>query len=639
MKHLILGTAGHVDHGKTALVKALTGIDCDTHKEEKRRGITINLGFAHLKLPDNTIIGIVDVPGHRDFVHTMVSGAAGIDIALLVVAADGGIMPQTREHVRIMHLLGIKTGIIALTRVDLADPGMISLAFEELTSFVRGSFLEGCPVVKVSAVTGEGIDTLKKTIADAVSKTIAKKRDEGFRMYIDRIFSIAGFGTVVTGSVQSGVLKTGAKAYLIPTERELRVRRLERYGQEVEEVFAGDRASLNLVGLSREEFVRGMMVADRQLRTTTLVDARLELFEESRRLSLWSQELFLMGTYEAQARVHLIDRDFLAPGGFAVAQIHLPQPCIAKFGDRFVLRGSSGDMTLGGGEVIDFSPLRHRRRPKKLLARLGRLAKGSRVDFMAEEVRKENGPLTLNRLAENLNITPAEAAAAIGEMPDDIRALETDEHVRYFISVNAYETLKARCLSAIEAHHRENQLLEDGKTVEDLYGIVGLRPGHEDVGLLRFALNELRRQGALKAVNHTWAIATHAVNLSSAFSRHVNFVENYVRASDMHALALTEIEPYALKAGIDKGSLKQILRYLADNGRVYAVEGVFIHADVISKCRSALVEKLKTTPAGLTVAQFRDLVRGNRKMCVPLLSLFDSEGITERQGDVRVLKK
>ena len=198
MKHIILGTAGHVDHGKTSLVKALTGIDCDTHKEEKRRGITINLGFTHFTLPDGNVIGIVDVPGHRDFIHTMVSGASGIDLALLVVAADGGVMPQTREHVRIMQLLGIQSGVIALTRIDLADPEMVSLAVEELGSFTRGTFLEGCPIVKVSAATGEGIDELKKTITEAVSAASDRRLGEGFRMYIDRIFSVAGFGTVVT---------------------------------------------------------------------------------------------------------------------------------------------------------------------------------------------------------------------------------------------------------------------------------------------------------------------------------------------------------------------------------------------------------------------------------------------------------
>ena len=223
MKHLILGTAGHIDHGKTALVRALTGIDCDTHKEEKRRGITINLGFAHLTLPSGDTMGIIDVPGHRDFIHTMVSGANGIDLAMLVVAADSGIMPQTREHVRIMELLGIEKGVIALTRIDLAAPDVVELCASEIDEFVKSTFLEQAPVVRVSAMTGEGLDALRAAIAAAAADTSERPAGEGFRMYIDRIFSIAGFGTVVTGSALGGTLTTGDTAYLLPSVREVRV--------------------------------------------------------------------------------------------------------------------------------------------------------------------------------------------------------------------------------------------------------------------------------------------------------------------------------------------------------------------------------------------------------------------------------
>lgn len=637
MKHLILGTAGHIDHGKTALVKALTGIDCDTHKEEKRRGITINLGFAHLTLPNGDTIGIIDVPGHRDFIHTMVSGANGIDLALLVVAADGGIMPQTREHVRIMELLGIRTGIVALTRIDLTAPEVAELCAAEVADFVKGTFLEKAPVIKVSAKTGEGLDTLRAAIAAAASAAAERPLGEGFRMYIDRIFSVAGFGTVVTGSVLGGALKNGAVAYLLPLGREVRVRRLERYGQEVAEVRAGDRASLNLAGLTRDEFMRGMMVADRPLRTTSMLDVRIALFESSRKLPLWSQGIFLLGTFESQARIHLIDRNFLAPGADGIAQIHLSSPCAPQFGDRFVLRDSSGDTTLGGGEIIDAAPLRHRRRPEALVNRLASLAAGDKAAFVAEEVRKQHGPVAAARLAETLNVTVREIIAALEPLPGDIDSIPINDRQRWYIPHEVYLDIEARCVRAIEIFHRENPLVEEGKTVEDLYGQLGFKNGHDDMPFLRALLETLVKRGILKAVKHTWARADHTVQVSKGFERQAHFVEDFLKNSGMKIPLLSDLEAAAAKAGIDRNSLKQVLRYLANKGSIVGLEGSYLHGDFVTHCRNKLVNKLKTAPEGITVAQFRDLVEGNRKTCVPLLELFDAEGITERRGDVRVI--
>ena len=476
MKHLILGTAGHVDHGKTALVKALTGIDCDTHQEEKRRGITINLGFAHLPLPSGDTVGIIDVPGHRDFIHTMVGGASGIDIALLVVAADSGIMPQTREHLRIMEALGIKAGIIALTRIDLATPEMVECAREELQEFTSGTFLEKSPVVKVSSVTGSGIDKLKEAIAKVAAQVGDRPAREVFRMYIDRIFSVSGFGTVVTGSVLGGTLTAGASAWLMPTGRELRVRRIERYGQEVDKVVAGDRASLNLAGLSREEFERGMLISDRPLRITTLLDAKLRLFEAARPLERWSQALFLQGTYEAQARVHLLDCDHLSPLDEALVQIHLAHPGVAQFNDRFVLRSTSSDATIGGGAVLDATPLHHRRRPGNLVAGLQQLAGGSPAALIAAEVRKYPAGVLEPTLAGQLNLAPAEIRETAGLLPADIRSfpgLKTGTPYHY-IHKDAYDAIVKGLHAILARHHKDHPLSEEGKTAEEFFGMLGL---------------------------------------------------------------------------------------------------------------------------------------------------------------------
>ncbi len=371
IKHLIMGTAGHVDHGKTALIKALTGIDCDTHKEEKERGITINLGFAHLELSRDLSIGIVDVPGHKDFVKTMVAGAYGIDFVLLVIAADSGIMPQTKEHFNIIKMLGINHGIVAINKADLVDEEMLELAKLEIMEFMEGSPLEHAPVVAVSSFTGLGIDILKVEITRIAETIPERSRSSIFRTYIDRIFNVRGIGIVATGSVLEGEISTGSELFLLPGNRgRLRVKGIERHGKAVEKVTAGNRAALNLTGLKYEDFERGMLLSDKNLAETQMVDARIELFEGNYCVGTWSHHIFHTGTFTSKARIHLITKDEITGGEYAVAQIHLEKPAILLSADRFILRNTSGDMTIGGGMILDPQPLHHRRRTEKLKASL-----------------------------------------------------------------------------------------------------------------------------------------------------------------------------------------------------------------------------------------------------------------------------
>ena len=289
MRHLIIGTAGHVDHGKTALIKALTNIDCDTHKEEKERGITINLGFSHLDLPGGDSVGIVDVPGHKDFIRTMVAGAYGIDIAMLVVAADSGIMPQTEEHLRILEMLGVRHGVVVLTKADLVDKETLELAELEITEYLEGTSLENAPVVSVSSVTGEGLNELVQTIEQIIPVVEEKESGNLFRMYIDRIFNVKGMGFVVTGSVLEGSVKTGQDLYLLPGKsKKVKVRNIERHGAAVDAVFHGDRAALNLAGLKFEDYTRGMVLCNKQLDDTRLIDATIKVFDPASALPVWS---------------------------------------------------------------------------------------------------------------------------------------------------------------------------------------------------------------------------------------------------------------------------------------------------------------------------------------------------------------
>lgn len=636
-KHLILGTAGHIDHGKTALIKAMTGIDCDTHAQEKQRGITINLGFAHLNLPSGNAISIIDVPGHKDFIHTMVSGASGIDFVLMVIAADSGIMPQTREHLQIAQMLKITCGVIALTKIDLVEEDIAELAKEEIADFTKGTFLENAAVVPVSSVTGEGIPQLISAIEECTETVTQRPRGEIFRLFIDRIFSKSGFGTIVTGSVVSGTLHTGDHAYLLPSGKKLRVRRLEKHGKEVQSVVAGDRASLNLVGLEREDFKRGMIISDRTLKKTAMIDARLTMFNHAKKATIWSEAIFLLGTYEAQIKIHLIDKNSALGGDTALVQIHLPKPSNISIGDRFIIRSTSSDITLGGGEVIDAAPLHHRRRPEKLITTLGKIAEGKLPELIAVEVRKTKNAIHYHDVAERLNLASSEVMEMIkAGLPDDIM-VNTYNDSAYLITKKEYQHYQETILKNMKAHHKRNPLEEGGRTIKDLIGVLGISSTESGSEFIRILLNKLVDEKKLKQVGNTWASVEHEVVISSNVKEYLDLMDNYLKGFGMKVPLATEIESFARKNELDSKTLNQIMRYLVDKKRIYKIESDYLHSEIVDKTRIKLLKVLSKTPDGLTVAQFRDLVADNRKICLRLFTLYDSEGFTIRRGDVRVI--
>jgi selenocysteine-specific elongation factor len=645
--HFILGTAGHVDHGKTALIRALTGIDCDTHPEEKLRGITINLGFSRLDFPDGISIGIVDVPGHKDFINTMISGACGIDFVMLVIAADSGVMPQTIEHLHIMQMLGIKSGIIALTKTDLADEEMLMIVEEDIRELVQDTFLEGCPIFKVSSITGEGIEELKKFLSHPPIPSLSEVKkipsSDIFRMFIDRIFSVAGFGTVVTGSVLSGKLKADDKVFLLPAEKELRVRRLEKHGKEVIEVTAGNRAAINLLGLKKEEFKRGMVLGSKVISQTSLIDAKVKIIASDRKFSLWSQVIFLSGTFESQARVHLIDAENLKCGETAFAQIHLNQPLIAQIGDKFIIRNSSGDKTIGGGEIIDPYPLHHKRRTEKVITQLKNISEGGLAERIAAEVRKLHSPVTLDCIANNLNISEKEIAGFSSDsLPGDIVHFDSEGSV-YLILSEQLEKLKNRIIKILENYHKRNPLDEEGRTFEELMGIFGVKRNSMAEGMMRCLLNEMVNRKILRKVNATWCLYSHQVSLSEEDKKQIKFVESFHKNCGMNVPLMSELIPASLKKCISENKLNQILLLLTKRERLYNIDGNYVFKDVVDNSRKILLEALinlnseKSINSGITVAQFRDLVKGNRKICLLLLAQFDREGITRREDDFRYL--
>ncbi|MGA1840724.1 MAG: selenocysteine-specific translation elongation factor, partial [bacterium] len=368
MKHIILGTAGHIDHGKTTLIKALTGVDCDRLKEEKARGITIELGFTYLDLSDGIRIGIIDVPGHEKFVHHMVAGVVGMDLVLLVIAADEGIMPQTREHLDICRLLGVKKGLIAITKSDLVEQDWLDLVMEEVEDFFNGTFFSQGPIIPVSSITGKGLDELKEAIINMV-KDLPEHTGEGaFRLPVDRVFTMKGFGTVITGTLLSGEVRTGDTVEVLPQQIKARVRGLQVHNENVEVAMAGQRTAINLQGVEREIIKRGDLLCQPGLMDPEyLLDAKITLLESVPVLKNRTRIRFHTGTTEIFGRVILLDREELEPGQTCLVQFRLEEKIAAMPHDRFVIRRYSPITTLGGGEIIDSHPLKHKRYKEDIL--------------------------------------------------------------------------------------------------------------------------------------------------------------------------------------------------------------------------------------------------------------------------------
>lgn len=638
-KHLIMGTAGHVDHGKTALIKALTGYDCDTHKQEKERGITINLGFSHIDLPNGNSVGIVDVPGHADFIKTMVAGACGIDFVLLVIAADEGIMPQTKEHLEIMKTLGITNGIIVLNKIDLVDEELIELATEEVMDFVKDSFLNDASVMQVSSQTKQGIDELINEISTLIDLIPQRKTEGLFRMYIDRIFTQEGFGTIVNGSIISGTISKNEPVFLLPNEKELRIRRLEHHGKEVSQVSAGDRASFNLVGFKQKEFKHGMVLSNKKIKSTKLIDIKLNIYQNDVTLGLWNQVIFLLGTNRLMVRIHLLDRDHLKSGESCLAQVYLPHPIITQYNDKFIIRNSSGNLTLGGGHVVDPYPLHHRRRREMQVEIVKKIASGELEEMVAAEVRKSALPISQKTIAEYLDVNPDDIIEVIFQkLPGDIIFYQSkDETILLNKKMNtAYQN---KILTGLKDFHIKNPLKNSGRTFKELMGIFGEGQTQETKITLTQILQNLEERSKLRKEGNSWMLASHKVNLSDEINAMIGKAENFIKSKGNNAVDPAELSDLAIDEKITKKQLEQIISYLIDHGNIYFLQQKYLHSTLVEKAKKILFEQLIKITEGIKVSQLRDLLNTNRGTAMILLEFFDSENITLRKGNFRVLTK
>ena len=635
MKHLILGTAGHIDHGKTSLVKALTGIDTDRLKEEKARGITIELGFAHLELPGGIRFGIVDVPGHERFVRAMVAGVGGMDLVMLVIAADEGVMPQTREHLEICQLLGVKKGLVALTKTDMVDGDWLGLVGEEVRDYLAGSFLAEAPIIPVSSRTGAGLVELKQELARLAAEVEEKRHDGPFRLPVDRVFTVTGFGTVVTGTLLSGEINVGDEVELLPAGLSCRVRGIQAHGAKADKGLAGQRLAVNLQGVEHTEVVRGDVVVPKGLyRPTRAVDVRLNYLSSAPRELKHRATLRLhSATYEVPAQVILLDRNTLQPGETAYAQLRLAKPVLLLPGDPFVLRTYSPQATLGGGAVLDPDPPRRRRRSTEALALLEAIEAGSETEKIRLLVAASLlSGLSLEEMVSRTGMSAKRIDAVLAALLSSGEVLQVVREPRMFTGKGAFDTLKAKLMEELQNFLRDNPM-KDGIGKEELKSRIPKRSDPRFFGPL---LAALEKEG--KAVSERDIVKLPGRKGEATAG------QAGVQAKIEAALQRGGMEPPTIKELCDwfKCTEKQALEhlnFLFREGRAAKIKGdVFYAPQPLSEIREKLIGHLKAK-GEITPSEFRELTALSRKFMIPLLEYFDQEKVTIRVGDKRVLRK
>ncbi|HEU4389018.1 MAG TPA: selenocysteine-specific translation elongation factor [Blastocatellia bacterium] len=638
MKHVIIGTAGHIDHGKTALVKALTGTDTDRLKEEKQRGITIDIGFAELTVGD-VRFGFVDVPGHERFVKNMLAGVHGIDCVILVVAADESIMPQTREHFDICRLLNVKSGLVALTKSDIADDDLLELARAEVEEFIRGSFLEGAAIIPVSSRSGSGIDAVKQALVDAAARIEPKVTDAPPRLPMDRAFSVKGFGTVVTGTLIAGELATGDEVEVLPAGHRSRVRNLQVHGMDTDRAFAGQRTAVNLQGLTLEQVQRGSVVTPAgRLQVTMMLDARLILLGSApKAVSNRSRVRVHLGTAEVMARVVVLggqssddtDRRSVEPGTDCLVQLRLEAPVTALPGDRFIIRSYSPQITIGGGIVLDALPVKHRSSERHIAANLVKLesaAPAERASIFIEMagVRGMNAA----ELAARTGATDGQLARIVRELLASGRVLDVGGSPQTLLSRTAYTALAARVVELLRDHH-EREPLSLGVSKEEVRERVfgAIRP--EVFRAVTAALCEERK---LVAERDSLRLASHQPSLSDGESVAKGKLEAAFKAASLQAPTLDDA---ASEAGVPIALARKLLNLLFAEQRVLKIGDMIFHLDSINELKNKIRAR-KAISSRIDVAAFKEITGGlTRKYAIPLLEYLDRERITRRVGNER----
>ena len=633
MKQVILGTAGHIDHGKTSLIRALTGIDTDRLKEEKERGITIELGFAHMDLPCGQTLGIVDVPGHEKFVKNMVAGASGIDLVALIIAADEGVMPQTREHLEICELLKVRHGLVVLTKTDMVDEEWLDMVHEDVAEFLEGTFLEEAPVVEVSSTTGEGIEELTQVLDRFVQEVPERDPGSFFRLPVDRVFVMKGFGTVVTGTTVSGSIRTGDEVTLYPQEIDSRIRGLQVHNVEVEEARAGQRTAINLQGVEKAQLQRGDVIADRSaLRNTYMIDVVVELLAAApRKLKNRAKVRFHTGTTEVIATVVLLDRDELKPGETGFAQIRLDSPIAVLRTDRFVLRSYSPIRAIGGGMVLSALPLKKKRHSKRVLDELAVFHTGDPIEVAEQFVGLgrfqgvEHGvlPFLTNTRETRLKET-------LQQLLSQKRIILYDRERKAYIHRGFYDRARAEILDTLTAYHRDNPL-KAGLSKEELRSRT---EGARNPKLFNHLVGGLVQEGLVAQEKEVLHLTDHKVTLGQDQEKVRGEIEEIYLKGALQPPYFKE-----LKDRFPDSTARDILQVMAKDGVLVKVkEDLYFHRNAVDELRERLVTYLREN-GEITTPLFKEMTGASRKYTIPLIEHFDLTQVTVRVGDSRVLRK
>ena len=629
-KSVIVGTAGHIDHGKTALVKALTGIDADRLQEEKRRGITIDLGFAHLELPgpsgEKLRLGFVDVPGHERFVRNMLAGVGGMDIVLFIVAADEGVMPQTREHFDICRLLGIERGITVVTKSDLVDAGALASLKHDLSRFLKGSFLDPAraPMVAVSAKTAAGLDELRSALAATAAAASTRNPDSFLRLPIDRVFAMKGFGTVITGTLIAGRVRKEDEVEVFPGGKRLRVRGVQVHDRAVDEARAGQRTALNLASVNKDELARGMMLATPgTFRATDRIDVSLTLLSDAKALKDRARVHFHCYTAETIAEVRLHDAKQLAPGASGFAQLRLSQPAQLLPGDRFIIRQFSPVVTVGGGAVLDNAPER-----KSDTDVLRVFASGDRSSTLRARIaRRVDFGIGLQALVAETGMRPAEVVHALDPDVADKSVLRFGDlfmHAPNFFGLGSYT------LETVAAFHRDNPL-SPGISKEQLREQVGLTLPKEIFAAL---LDHLAREKKLQVSGELVALAGRSVTMRDDEAESKSVIEKAFATAGLKVPALKDV---LAGVKVDKVRAQKIVTLLLRDGTLIKLsDDLVFHRDALGGLKRSLAEQ-KSKSDTLDVARFKEMTGISRKYAIPLLEWLDRERVTRRVGDARVI--
>jgi selenocysteine-specific elongation factor len=630
-RHVVVGTAGHIDHGKSTLVLALTGIDPDRLKEEKERGITIDIGFAHLALEPGLTLGIVDVPGHERFVKNMLAGVGGIDLVMLVIAADEGVMPQTKEHLAICQLLRVRSGLVVLSKADLAEPEWLELVQEDVRGAIMRTFLEGRPIVPVSAKTGAGLDTLRRHLAELARAVPPRGTDATVRLPIDRVFTIKGFGTVVTGTVAAGRLPVDERVEAYPKGVQAKVRGIQTHGQPVPHAVAGQRAAVNLQGVERAALERGDVLSlPGLLRPTTVLDATLELLPDALQPVKPRQRVrFHVGTSEVMARVYLLDRDLLDPGQRGLVQLRLEAPVVALPPDRYVVRSYSPMITIGGGTVLDVAPPRARRGPERL-ARLAVLERGTPAAVLEEHLRQLGpGGARTPELRARTPFGPEALRVLLADLTARGRALLVDRE--WYVHRAAAERLEAEARAALREFHAREPL-RPGMSKEELRTRLG---GLEERVFLHL-LDRFVTAGTLVVERDKVRLQDHAVRLDPRQQALVDRLEALFRNAGMAPPTLDEAFATLQVTRPEDQALAQVL---LDRQRLVRVkEGLHFHPEPLADAQRRVLQFLREHEA-ITPQEMKDLFGITRKHAIPLLEYLDAQRLTVRVGDRRVLRE